>query len=375
VVKLAVISLKEPIKAREDALRVEANTYAKEIFDEAERLFSDATAQVEDDDLDDARERGSEAEAMYRQSELQSIKVKVLGDARELIQKAEDMDVEESAPQTFARAKTLLAEVENLLTYNRYASEEAGSKAIESVYQARHSMYLSQQINALRESDLNWEKLILQFEDILTGIATNFNEKPKYDNGLQESIDLINTQIKKLIQENQDLISENAALQDENETLKEAASTSSAALAKKEEREAKFEKMKSIFTPSEAKVLIDGDNLVVRLHGLNFSPGQSVIQPEYFSLLTKVQEAVRVFPDKHILLEGHTDSRGVPKVNKKLSEDRAIAVREYLIANMGKDREQITAIGYGSAKPVASNQTAEGRTLNRRIDIVINLTD
>jgi len=108
---------------------------------------------------------------------------------------------------------------------------------------------------------------------------------------------------------------------------------------------------------------------------LTFPSGQAVIQPEYFSLLTKVQEAIKLFPDRHLLIEGHTDSRGNPQTNKRLSEERAQAVREYLIANMNKEREQITAIGYGSAKPVSSNETPEGRALNRRIDIVIGMRD
>ena len=111
------------------------------------------------------------------------------------------------------------------------------------------------------------------------------------------------------------------------------------------------------------------------LHGLTFPTGKAIIQPEYFSLLSKVQESLKIFSEKHVLLEGHTDSQGNAATNKRLSEDRASAVREYIIANMGMSRDQITSVGYGSAKPVASNKTTEGRALNRRIDIVIDLTD
>ena len=71
-------------------------------------------------------------------------------------------------------------------------------------------------------------------------------------------------------------------------------------------------------------------------------------------------------------VEGHTDSRGDDRYNKKLSMDRANAVKEYLIANMGLSKGQITAIGYGETKPIASNETERGRTKNRRIDIVLS---
>ena len=84
-------------------------------------------------------------------------------------------------------------------------------------------------------------------------------------------------------------------------------------------------------------------------------------------------DALKIFPNKHILLEGHTNNRGTPLGNKLLSENRAIAVREYVIANMNKSRDEITAIGYGSARPIASNDDEEGRAQNSRVDIIINL--
>jgi len=374
-VKLANITLKEPMQAREDALAVEANIYAVQLFTEAEEKFAEAAAQIEDDDLDDARDRGAEAEAAYRQAELKAIKDKLLGDARKLIQEARENDVEEHAPQTFKLATNLLAELEDMLTYNRYAGNEAAQKAMECVYQARHSIYLSQKIQVLKENENNWEKLILEYEDVLTGFASHFDETPKYDDGMKDAVNLINTRIENLQNEHDQLVEDNAQLQEAYDALQEQATSSSAELAKERARDEKFKKVKDLFTPQEAKVLIDGTNLVIRLHGLNFPSGSAQIQPEYFSLLTKVQQALKIFPDKHILLEGHTDSRGNAKTNKSLSEQRAIAVREYIIANMGKPRDQVTAIGYGAAKPVATNDTPEGREVNRRIDVVISLSE
>jgi len=375
VVKLGVITLKEALSAREDAMKVEANLYSEALYKEAEEKFDAAARQIEDDDLDDARDRGAEAEEFYRKAELQAIKVKLLGDGRKMISEAQERDVEEYAPQTFRRAQGLLAEVEKLLTYNRYAGQEAAEKAYECVYEAQHALFLAQQIRTLKENELNWEKLILEYEGILAGFADKFDEKVRFDDGMKDAITVINTRIENLQNDYEQLVASNAELQEKFDELNEQATSSSLELAQKKEREEKLSKVKSLFTANEAKVILEGDNLVIRLHGLNFPSGKSIIEPEYFSLLTKIQEALRIFPDKHILLEGHTDSRGNAATNKRLSEERAIAVREYLIANMGKSREQITAIGYGAAKPVASNQTAEGRELNRRIDVVINMSD
>jgi len=374
VVNLAKITLKEPMTAREDALKVQADQLAAELFKEGENKFYAAATEVEGGDIDDARDTGSEAEEFFRKAELKSIKDTILGEARRLVAQARDAESHEVAPTTFQYAQNLLNETEELLTNNRYAKEEATRKAEECEYEARHALYLTNLIVTLRGDERNWEKLQLSYEDVLTGLASQFNENPRYDAGLNNAVEIIQTNIIELKTERDRLRAEVAKLQEEYDVVREEATLSSAELARKQELEAKIEKVKSLFTASEAKVAYDSENLVISLHGLTFPSGKSIIQPEYFSLLSKVQEAIKTFPEKHILLEGHTDSQGNASTNKRLSEERASAVREYIIANMGISREQVTSVGYGSEKPVASNRTAEGRALNRRIDIVIDLS-
>jgi outer membrane protein OmpA-like peptidoglycan-associated protein len=374
VVNLAKITLKEPMKARQDALTVKADQLAAELFTEGVNKFYEAATEVEAGDIDDARDTGSESEEFFRKAELKAIKDAILGEARIQVAQAQDAGCADVAPTTFQYANNLLLETEELLTNNRYAKDEATIKAAECVYEAKHAMYLTKLIVTLRDDERNWEKLQLGYEDILTGLARQFNEDPRYDNGLNEAVESIQSNIIELQTERDRLQAEVAKLQEEYDVVREEATLSSAELAKKQESEAKIAKVKTLFTPSEAKVAYDSENLVIRLHGLTFPSGKSIIQPEYFSLLSKVQEAIKIFPEKHILLEGHTDSQGNASTNKRLSEERASAVREYIIANMGISREQVTSVGYGSEKPVASNRTAEGRALNRRIDIVIDLS-
>jgi OOP family OmpA-OmpF porin len=71
-------------------------------------------------------------------------------------------------------------------------------------------------------------------------------------------------------------------------------------------------------------------------------------------------------------VEGHTDAVGNDSYNQKLSTNRANAVREYLIASMGLNAGQISAMGFGENKPIASNDSEAGRAKNRRIDIVLS---
>lgn len=373
VIKLAETTLGGAIEARDAALASEAPIYAESLWDEAEEAFRDATSNLEEDDLEDAKEMGSRSIQLYNQAELLAIKNGILGEAREQVAQAVQANAEEYAFHTLTDAQNLLVETERLLEGDRYAKDEAIQKAARAAYQGAHAAYLARHIKNLSEKDENWENLILKFEEIISEFGTLFNYKPQFDKGFDESVRTISAHISTLKDEKKQLVKENATLQEGLQKYKEKSANYSAELEKKLDKERRIEKIKNLFKSNEAKIIYEGDNLVISLFGLNFQSGKAVIQPEYFSLLTKVQQSLREFPNSHYLIEGHTDSQGNANLNKILSEKRALSVREYLIANMDISDSQITHIGYGEAKPVASNETSDGRALNRRIDIVINI--
>jgi outer membrane protein OmpA-like peptidoglycan-associated protein len=93
--------------------------------------------------------------------------------------------------------------------------------------------------------------------------------------------------------------------------------------------------------------------------------------------LNKAKDFVKKYPTSRVLLEGHTDNIGSEKYNMELSQKRAEAVRQHLIQAGAVDAARISAIGFGSTKPIAPNRTEngkdnpEGRTKNRRVEIVI----
>jgi outer membrane protein OmpA-like peptidoglycan-associated protein len=103
-----------------------------------------------------------------------------------------------------------------------------------------------------------------------------------------------------------------------------------------------------------------------------FPSGTANVESQYYPLLTKVQKAVSEFPSSRVYIEGHTDSKGDDGFNEQLSQKRAEAIRTYLVANLGIDPTNIVALGYGEKKPIASNETNDGRALNRRVDVVMN---
>lgn len=126
------------------------------------------------------------------------------------------------------------------------------------------------------------------------------------------------------------------------------------------------------FRPDEADFFEQDDKLVLRLKSLNFQSGQSQLGQQNFALLEKVQRVLSDFPKASVTVEGHTDSTGSVAANNKISQARADAVKEYLSSKRGVENEHLSAIGLGSQKPIASNQTSSGRAENRRIDLVIS---
>lgn len=103
-----------------------------------------------------------------------------------------------------------------------------------------------------------------------------------------------------------------------------------------------------------------------------FDTNKAVVKPAYNAEIAKVGNFMKEYPASTTVVEGHTDSRGSAKYNQKLSQRRANAVKAAIIRNHGINPARIRAVGYGEAKPVASNATKAGRAQNRRVVAVVN---
>ncbi len=103
------------------------------------------------------------------------------------------------------------------------------------------------------------------------------------------------------------------------------------------------------------------------LDGVLFDSGRATLQEASFERLDRVVEYLTHHPSTRIRVAGHTDNVGNPARNQALSEQRAEAVRAYLISR-GVDGARVEAVGLGDTDPVASNDTEEGRAQNRRIE-------
>ena len=111
--------------------------------------------------------------------------------------------------------------------------------------------------------------------------------------------------------------------------------------------------------------------VVITLGDVLFDVDRSALKPAGLRMVDQLVEVLRTDPQRTVLVEGFTDSTGADAYNQTLSTERADAVRVALMAR-GIASSRVAARGYGKANPVASNDTAAGRQVNRRVEIVLS---
>ncbi len=176
-----------------------------------------------------------------------------------------------------------------------------------------------------------------------------------YISGLEQKSQSANEQLN---QQESKLSATNAALSDSERARRDAEIQAQAALAS-------LNKL--------AQVKEEANETVITLSGsVLFETGKTQLLPIAENSLDKVAHAIKTMGDeKQIVVEGHTDDRGAPEMNKKLSQERAESVLNYL-AQQGVEKSRMTADGKGESDPIANNDSPEGRANNRRVELHIS---
>jgi len=193
----------------------------------------------------------------------------------------------------------------------------------------------------------------------------------------------------RLQQEAQKAAADAAAAKAEAEKARAAAlADQQAAIEQKQAAEAEAEKARQAAAKAESEkadlraqllnqlnsILQTRDSargLIVNMSDVLFDTGSATLKPGAREKLAKISGIVLAHPGLTLQIEGHTDSVGSDDFNQQLSERRADSVRDFL-ASQGVGASSMTAKGFGKTQPVASNDNAEGRQRNRRVELVVN---
>ena len=113
----------------------------------------------------------------------------------------------------------------------------------------------------------------------------------------------------------------------------------------------------------------EGNNIRLNMPGnVTFDTDQSNVRPEFQPVLDSVVKVANKFDKTNLRVSGHTDSTGSDSYNQRLSEYRALSVKDYL-AMRGVASQRLSSVGYGEGRPIADNGSASGRALNRRVEL------
>jgi len=122
---------------------------------------------------------------------------------------------------------------------------------------------------------------------------------------------------------------------------------------------------------SGVSVTRDGDNLILNMPGnVTFDVNRDEVKAQFYDVLNSVALVLKKYDKTAIEVAGHTDSTGTVELNMALSQRRADSVASYLMGQ-GVQSVRVATIGFGPHRPVADNNTAQGRTLNRRVELTL----
>jgi outer membrane protein OmpA-like peptidoglycan-associated protein len=379
---IAQSAISQAIRARELANAAGAASLGDD-YQRMEDQFIALTTDIEDNNLTRAEKNEGKVAKGFADLELRAIKENTLGEVRSLLASNIKNGAKTLAPITLEETQKALAAADQFITQQRYEREEMQNKANAALFQAQRLGQIMAMSNSFK--NMPPEDISLQQESRLHQINSqlggrDFRNEP-IDIQLQNILESVaslqddNKYLKEKRQQDKDKIAvlekQNKEAQREHELITLQEKETKARLEADRHFQQLFNEVQGMFTQDQAEVYKQGKNLVIRLKTIHFPVGKDLIMPDNYALLSQVRKAIRSFSKPEVVIEGHTDSTGSAAINAQLSQNRAEAVRQYFIANGALEEQKLTAIGYGSERPLAPNDTIEGRAINRRIDVII----
>lgn len=364
----------------------------KRLLQKGNEALSSAIKQFESGQLGQSQQSAQSAKDIY--TKIIAISLPDLADkAGSIISKAAAAGARNYAPITYEKAKAELIRMERFIDG---ITLTAPTDPIYALTLAERSLEIAQQVKRWRKKTGSHEELLLgarsdrlELANAL-GIPVNSSdansdvsirdisnaivelqkelaaEKESHQTDLVKLEENYNRQLESRIQEQK-----TSLLSEQNEQLTNLKEAFRAKLERETFENRRQKQVRSLFKKGDVELLVNLDgSLLIRLSTLQFTPGSSKVDAAYYDLLGRLKQALEIYGERNVRIEGHTDSKGDVKMNQKISLKRAEAVRDFLIAAT-MDGSRLKALGYGEVRPVASNEFKKGRAMNRRIDIVI----
>lgn len=296
---------------------------------------------------------------------------KGLLDARQSVQVAERGQAAKYAPDELLEARKLLANAEHA----DLGSDEQKHLAYLADRQARRAESQGQlEMNGARLSAAEQRYLEMQDQRRSQAEAALTNTRRQLGSTRLE-LGSINEQMQTKDANLSELEKRRSELEKQQSQLELALAAQGTALTESERGRADAEQRARTAIASLKELALvkeEANETIVTLSGaVLFKTGKSDLLPLAETTLDRVAAALKQLDESQVVtIYGHTDSRGADDMNRRLSQERADVVREYLVGK-GVGATKIKAVGKGESEPIASNDTPEGRANNRRVEMVI----
>lgn len=382
--------LAEVMEARKRALAAGSETLFETELTKLESQAADLGRMIEKGNAEKAKKARPELQKAYLDLELRALKEGTVQLAKAAIENARKSGADKYAPKTFRLATDEMSLAQQVLDTDRTRQDKAEAHAKRAKLLAEKSSNITELVKDFDRRDYSQEDVVLWYQENLKSATTPLNKELLFSEPNDATVGAIRTDISTLVGSLQDKDEKIANLSREVATVTALRDQETQAIrqqyeadiagvkqqvAQREtleaEEKARFDNVQSMFSGNEAQVYQQRKNVLISAHGFSFPPGKSEIETENFALLNKIATAITQFKGAKIYVSGHTDATGSADVNKQLSEKRADNVKQFLTEVAGIPADRIVAEGYGKERPVASNETVEGRALNRRIEVLI----
>lgn len=377
--------LNDVLDARAKTLNAGVQDLYPKDLDALDKDLAKTTALIERGRMEDAKKARPELFKAYSDLELKSVKESTVQRAKAAIAHARSNDANKLAPKTFKSAEESLAAAIAVLDADRTARNRAEAAAQHALIEAVRSENISEVVRDYDRRDFSPEEIVLWYQDQLAEVANPLKQL-RFNEPNKQTVSNLKQDIVSLVQDRQRLAEASAAqakaeaalaqsqLQSEQQIARlkmEFAGEKTVLTKVQKERDARFKRIQQMFNKDEAIVYRQNNNVLISVQGFRFPPGSSEIQPQNFSTMNKIVNAIKIFKYVNVKVSGHTDITGTNESNLSLSEQRAENVAHFLTEVGHIPVGKVTAEGFGSEKPVATNATAQGRAQNRRIEVLI----
>ncbi len=366
------------VESRDRMQMTDVQYLRSDLVERAERDFAKVVEMVEEGDIDKADKQAKFTLDTLRAAQVVASREQFSRPIAKGVAAARKVHAREHSPKSLNEAITAQKKVEALIKDDPDAQVKMYAASKQGEYKAERAMKiaaLGEQIHkepAAIETMVDAEEARLRLLGKRLGVdLSNARNAEEQAAMLKLAIEEMENNYKaQLTESDKQIAALNAKLGTYEGDLADMAEMRRK-LQLTRDAEAKIKRLTKLFNKNDVEILLTPDaDVILRMKSLNFRSGSAVIPPNAYSMLDSASQAMIMFPDRAVRVEGHTDSVGANVYNQKLSERRAGAVNTYLSEKL-ENKRVIQAVGFGEEKPIKNNETAKGRKKNRRIDIVL----